>query len=610
MNMRTYSRTARTIALLLLLAFVASPGRLAAQVGSGNIPGTPEEARAARLQTYIRYLAGDELAGRRTGSEGNGKAARFIAGKFREFGLQSSAGADGYYYMFDHVSGIDVGKNNSFSFDLGSSRFKAASGADFNPLGFSDPGSVTGGLVFAGYGIVAKDLNYDDYAGIDAKGKIVIVMRYSPDGANPHGQFAPHAALAQKVSVAREHGAAGLVVINQPLDSASVMKTLLDRNFTNSGLPAISVRSTFFDAVHDRSGRTLAKVQAAIDLDRKPASFEVRDGKGAMTVDISLKRDRVPDVIGVLPGRDPKLRDEMIVIGGHFDHLGLGGEGSLYSGHEPAIHHGADDNASGPAGVIELADLLAHTGGNRRTIIFMTFNGEEEGLLGSAAFVEHPLFPLEKVAAMINMDMIGRLDSSSLIVQGTGTSPWWKEMLPKINNNRFTLKMVEDGYGPSDHSSFYGKNVPVLFFFTGLHNDYHRPSDTWDKINYPGEARVLDYVADMVRAIDARDDRPPFTKTKNSTTGTGMGFKVYVGTIPDYAFDGKGLRLSGVADGGPAQKGGLQGGDIIVRMNTKQINNIYDYTYALSEFTPKQRVEVEFLRNGESKTTTVEMGSR
>jgi Zn-dependent M28 family amino/carboxypeptidase len=330
-----------------------------------------------------------------------------------------------------------------------------------------------------------------------------------------------------------------------------------------------------------------------------------------MSADVSVRRGQVPNVLGLIPGNDPALRDEWIVVGAHFDHLGTGGEGSLYGGKDPAIHHGADDNASGTAGVVTLARRFAAEGGNRRSLLFVGFNGEEEGLLGSASLIEEGVIPTGNVAAMINMDMIGRLDSNRLIVEGMGTSPVWDSLVPAVNRDRFSLKLGRNGFGPSDHASFYAKDVPVLFFFTGMHRDYHRPSDTWEKLNYDGEARIVGLVGDLIHAIDARPARPPFTKVPDSVSGkANMGFRVYVGTIPDYAYEGKGLRLSGVAEGGPAQKGGLKEGDIITRVASKEVNNIYDYTYVLGELKPKQSVEIEFLRGGSPMKTTVIVGSR
>jgi len=611
-------RTSRYLVGLALLA--GSLGSLHAQPEFPTprevpvaTPEIPAPFSVDSLRESIRFLAGDLLAGRRTGTKENLEAAKYIADKFRAAGLVPLSGGDGYFHTFEYLAGAENGSGNALTISgPGGAPVAAVMGKDFFPLSFSASASLDAPVAFAGYGISAKDQNYDDYAGIDARGKIVVVMRFSPEGNNPHGAFARHAAIAAKVATARDHGAAGIIFINPPLDSAAMLAGSFDRSFTNAGIPAITVRDGMFDAVRDPKGRSLTAVQKAIDSLRAPASFVPAGYTAKLVTDVRLRREQVPNVVGVLPGSDPKLRDEFIVVGGHFDHLGWGGEGSLHGGKDPAIHHGADDNASGTAGVMALAQYWSGMTSMRhkRSIIFIAFNGEEEGLLGSAALVASPSFPTDKVVAMINMDMIGRLDSVNLIVQGTGTSPSWKDLLDRTNGVRFNLKKVEDGFGPSDHSSFYSKGIPVLFFFTGLHSDYHRPSDVWEKINYEGESRVLQYVADVMGVIDASAERPPFTKTQSSAERSSSGFSVYVGTIPDYAYDGKGLRLTGVAEGGPAQRAGLKEGDIIMRMGEKGINNIYDYTYALGEFKPKQIVEVEFIRDDKTMTAKVEMGRR
>lgn len=612
--MRIFRAISRFSLLSLLVVGLASVGR--AQLAM-------EPSRTLvwekQLQSYIKALASDSMEGRRTGTRGNMIAARYISDRFAEFGLvrPQGKGMEGYFHPFEYTTGIDAGERNSASlWPEGNSRqatnpqrMELEMGKDFVPLGFSEAGTVSGEIVFVGYGIAAPELNYDDYAGIDARGKIVLMMRYSPDGTNPHGEFASHAAFARKVIVAREHGAAGMIVIDPPADDDALVPMRLDRSFTNAGIVAVSMRGSIFDYLRDPRGRRLAQVQRAIDSTKSPASFVAPGEHAALTVSLKVLKAMVPNVVGILPGADPKLREEFVVIGAHFDHLGRGGEGSLGTG-DSSIHYGADDNGSGTAGLLALAEHFARTHSNRRSIIFAAFNGEEEGLLGSAALVANPPFLLDKVIAMINMDMIGRLDSNALVVQGIGTSPVWRGVVDSINHGRFDLSLMDDGYGPSDHTSFYLKEIPVIFFFTGNHRDYHRPSDTWEKINYPGTARVIDLVADITDWLTAYPERLPFTKTQNSAARSSMGFRVYVGTIPDYAYDGKGVRLSGVAQGGPAEKGGLQEGDIIIRMGTKEINNIYDYTYALGEFRPKQHVEIEFLRAGSSKTATVELGSR
>jgi hypothetical protein len=362
----------------------------------------------------------------------------------------------------------------------------------------------------------------------------------------------------------------------------------------------------------------------------------------AFTVDVNRRETPSFNVVGILPGSDPKLKDEAIVIGAHYDHLGRGGEGSL-APREGDIHHGADDNASGVAGVLELARILSSSNPKpRRTIIFIAFSGEEEGLIGSNYYVNHPVVPLTNTVAMVNMDMIGRLKDRKLIVGGVGTSREWPSIIESENTHTamsvtlgadgtmgmvaisdlprpssstassdgrkmpqpnstpdFDLALNQDGYGPSDHSSFYSKQVPVLFFWTGTHGDYHKPSDTADKINYEGEARIISFVANLVRDIDKSDKRPTYTVAKSESQGRSTGFRVYLGTIPNYADSNDGLKLDGVRDDSPAAKAGLKAGDKIVKMAGHDVKNVYDYTYALGEMKAGQEYEVELMREGQ-----------
>jgi hypothetical protein len=480
-------------------------------------------------------------------------------------------------------------------------------------MSFSDSSSISSSLVFVGYGINAPELQYNDYSEIDVKGKIIIIMRYFPNNNNPHSLFAKYGSMTSKVRTAKENAAAGIIFISPPKDSSSIFGTKLDKSFVRCGIPCVSVSGDVFINLRDSLGRNLKEIQQHIDSVRKPASFIIKDSKANITCDLILEKKNVPNVIGVLPGTDPVLKDEFIVIGGHFDHLGMGDDGSLNTTKTPSIHYGADDNASGTVGVLALAEAFGKNNiKTKRTLVFICFNAEEMGLLGSAAIVEK--FPLElgKVITMINMDMIGRLDSNNLIVQGSGTSPIWESFVKNLNKyDKFNIKFVKDGFGPSDHSSFYTKNIPVLFFFTGLHKDYHKPTDTWDKINTSGMAKVLGLVYKCVNGIDQMIQKPEFTKVQASAQNrNSTGFKVYAGTIPDYAYDGKGLKLSGVTDGAPAQKAGVKDGDIIVKMNNKVIDNIYDYTDALGEFIPGDEVETTLLRGKDKIVVKIIMMSR
>jgi hypothetical protein len=320
------------------------------------------------------------------------------------------------------------------------------------------------------------------------------------------------------------------------------------------------------------------------------------------------------NVIGVLPGRDPILSSEVMVFGAHYDHLGLGGQGSL-SPDSTAVHHGADDNASGTSALIELARILSALKTNRRTVVFIAFSGEEEGLFGSKHYVENPLFPIEKTIAMLNMDMIGRLKDGKLTVGGIGTAKEWKSIIEEINVTRsisvpdgnkptglprFNLQLSEDGFGPSDHASFYGKQIPVLFFFTGTHADYHKPSDTAEKINYTGLGDVTQYVLEIFRKVDSNTARPAYQTAKSSDQSTGRrGFSVTIGVIPGYGDDGTGMMLDGVRENSPASAAGMKEGDKVVSFAGKEIKNVQDYTAILGTLQADTEYEIVVIRKGE-----------
>jgi len=328
------------------------------------------------------------------------------------------------------------------------------------------------------------------------------------------------------------------------------------------------------------------------------------------------------NVIGLLPGHDPVLKNEAIVIGAHYDHLGHGGAGSL-AANSTEIHHGADDNASGTAAVIELARRFASDKKNKRTIIFVAFSGEEDGLFGSKYYVNNPVWPLDKTIAMINLDMVGRLNENKLNVGGIGTATEWKALAeqynPVIANLKlivgsnttpigianFSLQLNEDGFGPSDHSSFYGKQIPVLFFFTGTHLDYHKPSDTADKINYTGEANVINYVAAIAKSVDQNPQRPTYAVAKSSNTGGRMSFNVSLGTIPSYADSTDGMVLDGVRDDSPASRAGLKKDDKVIKLAGKEIKNVYDYTAALGEMKAGEEYEIVVKRGNETLTLKI-----
>ncbi len=572
------------------------------------------EITAEELQTHISYLASDELQGRFTGTEQCSTAAVYIQTEFETYGLKPLPESD-FIMPFPFIAGLELAENNSLQFKIENNIQPSRLNIDHVTMPFSGSGKAEGKLVFAGYGISAPKLNYDDYKDIDVMGKIVVVMRYSPEYDNPHSQFEEYSSYRHKAAVARDKGAAGIIFVNgfQPKDDEDKLIELkYDRGGSITDFPAVQVKRYLIDALFETEYKNFSDHQLMMTEGKNPASFEFKNIYAVIETNVKEIEKESWNVAGCIEGSDPELKNEYIVIGAHFDHLGMGEEGSLYRGKEPMIHNGADDNASGTSGILELAEKFASLQIKpKRSLIFAAFSGEELGLLGSSYFVNHSPIELNKISAMINLDMIGRLnDSNELIVYGAGTSPVWKDLLNDKNTAGFKLAFNDDGYGPSDHSSFYIKNIPVLFFFTGTHGDYHRPSDDADKINYKGEQKILNLVYNTALEIANAESKPEFVNVPRKEGASVGGWKVYVGTIPDYASTSEGFKISGVTDGSPAQKAGLQGGDIMLSFGGKTISNIYDYVYALKEFVPGDTVEVVVLRNNEKLTLNVELGAR
>ncbi|HEX6719895.1 MAG TPA: M20/M25/M40 family metallo-hydrolase [Pyrinomonadaceae bacterium] len=554
------------------------------------------EPSAARLQQDISYLASDALEGRRTGTAGANQAARYIATEFSRLGLKP--GGNRYLQTFPYVSGVNLGPENIFSFSRNSlSVGSLMVGVDWLPLAFSANGKVAGGILFAGYGLTVAELNYDDYAGLNATGKIAIALQGTPDGDNPHGQFSNLQDVRWKAIAARNAGAQALIVVARDVSFSTdrLTNVAYDNTAGEAGIPVVIISRQSVDKILALSKTSISQLEQATAAKTPGTNREL---SGEITLATNVLRNQAPgyNVVGVLEGSDPVLKKENIIIGAHYDHLGRGGDGSL-APHSGEIHHGADDNASGTAGLLELARIFsAQRSQLKRTVIFIAFGGEEEGLLGSNYYVNHPLTPLANTVAMINMDMIGRMKDRKLVIGGVGTAKEWRNIIGQQDS--FQLTLNEDGYGPSDHSSFYMKQIPVLFFWTGNHNDYHKPSDTFDKINYDDEARILSMVARIIKEVDGGEQRLTYTTAKSAPPRTG-GFRVYLGTIPNYADSSDGLLIDGVRDDSPAAKAGLKAGDKIVKIANREVKNVYDYTYALGEMKAGQEYVVEVVRGGE-----------
>lgn len=572
---------------------------------------TTTKISAEDFSHHVKYLASDELKGRMTGTEDEIRAAEYISKEFKRFGLSPYFGGS-WFQKFPFISGVELAGDNSFNIN-GETPAQYKAGSDFIPLGFSSSIQAMGEVVFAGYGISSEKNNYDDYKNIDVKDKIVLVLRYNPEYDNPHSKLEEVSSFRYKTGVAKEKGAKAILFVNgiYPVEEDKLTPLTYDRAASVDGIAAMQISRAIADKILSKTGFTVKTLQEKIKADGKPLDTLLTGSKVTLATGVNTITKEGTNVAGVLYASEGANNAEYILIGAHYDHLGMGGANSLYRGDVPQIHNGADDNASGTSGVLELAEYLAaNKNGLKRNIIFACFSGEELGLLGSSHMVNNPTVPNEKIAAMINLDMIGRLTDSSLIVYGTGTSSSWKDLLNKKKPADLKLTLNDEGYGPSDHSSFYGKKIPVLFFFTGTHSDYHRPGDDADKINYSGLQTVVEFVSEVTAAIAAGESRPDYIDVPRKDTQRMSGWKVYVGTIPDYAYSGSGLKITGVNEGSPAKKAGLAGGDIIVKFGNKEITNIYDYVYSLQELVPGDIIEVIVMRGTEKVVLSLELGAR
>ncbi len=580
-----------------------------------KVPSTNINISAEDAMKYVMYLASDELKGRGTGTAEIELAARHIANNFSSFELKP-IGDTGYFQYFEVITDMELTKNNSLAMKINNEEVTFTVNENFSPFGFSANGTVSGDLVFAGYGIEAEKLGYNDFADVDVKDKIALILRYTPEGDNPRGEFSEYSSTRYKAMTVRNKGAKAIIFATGPntYKDDSFIKIQIDQMGGDAGLPIVSITTKKVEEIFHKAGLNLLEIQKKMDSTKSSNSFLFTNPSAEIAVELKPIKKWGMNVLGLVESENPIYKDEYVVIGAHYDHLGMGGHGSLSNSKEPEIHNGADDNASGTSTMMELAQKFAATKKLlKRSMIFMAFSGEEIGLLGSAHYVKHPTIPTEKIISMFNLDMVGRLDSlKSLTVYGTGTSPTWKDLLTEKNSfYNFKLNFIDDGIGPSDHSSFYTKDIPVLFYFTGTHTDYHRPTDDFNKINYDGIEKIGNFVYDMAMTINQKDDRIAFTKTKEEPRERrrGANTRVYIGTIPDFSST-EGFKISGVTDGSPAEKAGLKAGDIIIKFGGKDVKNIYDYMYAMQYYKPGEEVELIVKRGEEELKLMVTLGMR
>ncbi len=607
-------------------ALAESPRR--AEENAAAAPGLPnvgslllQPAIAADdLKLEVGWLSADARDGRQTGSPGAKAAADWLAEYFKKVGAKP-LGSD-YFQAFEFDAGVRAlaGKNSLTI--MGDSERPFEAEKDFRPVTFSDSGTAEGEVVFAGYGLSVPEgggARYNSYDDLDVKDKIVLLFRYVPEGVDAprRAQLNRYAGLRYKAMLARERGAKAVLVVAGPNSpqAGELLPLSGDGALAGSGVLAVSISGTLADALLAPSGKSLKSLQDGLDNENPHADGGFVFPKVKVKLEVGVEHIKKSDrnVLAVLAA--PRADAETIVIGAHYDHLGRGGAGSSMSrsGEEGQIHHGADDNGSGTAFVLELAAALADERALRpelftRNLVFALWSGEEIGLIGSAAFCENPPVDLGKVAAYINADMVGRLRENKLTVQGVGSSKTWRRLLEKKNVAAgFNLVLQDDPYLPTDTTSFYPKRIPVLNFFTGAHEDYHRPTDTADKLDYEGLARITTFAKNIILELSSAPQRPDFARVEKSAKDTGSRetLRAYLGTIPDYTTEVKGVKLSGVRGASPAEKAGMGGGDVLVEFGGQKITNIYDYTYALDAVKIGQPVKVVVERAGKRVELTV-----
>ncbi len=578
----------------------------------------------AELLRHVETLAAPAMEGRASGTPGGERAAAYIAAEFARAGLTPAGEGGSSLQPFEVITGIRLGPANALTFDGPPAPMPAPSvvGRDFIPLSFSAEGSVEGEILFVGYGITAPELGYDDYAGQEATGKVVMVMSHEPRERDEGGPFRRpeayrHTEARTKVTNAREHGAAAVLLVRDPnnhRDEPEELIGLRGASSSRSSLLAVNVTAAVADRLLAAAGRRLADLQTAIDATLAPRSFPLAGVRVRLSVDLIRERGRAANVVGLLPGRDPALRETAVLLGAHYDHLGRGGEASLAPAAYGAIHPGADDNASGTAVLLGLARAFAAAGGSPRTLIFAAFAGEEMGLLGSSFYTKHPPVPLERTVAMLNLDMVGRLRDGKVLVAGIQTAREWPGILEAAARGLpLTLAMRGDGYGPSDHTPFALRERPVLFFFTGPHSDYHRPTDTPDKINAAGLRQVATLVYRTAAAVAGEPAPLAFVRASGPPPASreGRGYGPYFGSIPDFgATEVQGVVLGGVRPGSPAEVAGLRAGDIIVRFGGVRVTNLEDLVYALRAKRAGDTVEVVYRRDAEERATRATLERR
>ncbi len=653
-----------------------------ADAGSGT---QVADATEAQLRADIKFLASEELRGRSVTDETIEVAASYLVDRMNGIGLKTDLvdGKPRQPFAVKLGSSVGAARNNRLTLssndaDFGEIVVNLNQGLMPLALG-SSKANIKGPVVFAGYGVTAPRLDYDDYADVDVQGAVVIVLRKEPQASDPDSKFSGtqntrHAFFATKIENAIKHGAKAVVIVNDPASVEEAVKNVkqridqertrktqlaqqleklpadatnnrksikekitnakqmidsLDESLANvqqgvlgltdagirrenqDSIPIVSVsRDVISNALAKTAGgKTLAELEAAIDATGSPQSTALVGVTANLRVELKPSVANTSNVLGLLPGKGG-LADQTVVVGAHYDHVGMGGYGSLAPG-TVAIHNGADDNASGTSAMLAIAERMMGRladAKSHRQILFMGFSAEERGLLGSQHYVRNPVIPLESTVAMVNLDMVGRLRDNELTIYGTGSAPTFDGLDERANEDyKFDLFKVRSGYGPSDHQSFYTAGVPVLFFFTGLHDNYHRPTDDFDKIEFGGLTRITDIVSDVTYELATLEQRPEYAETENRVR-VRRQITAYMGVSVENRNNS--VVISGLVQGAPAERAGLKTGDLLETLGDKSVKSSQQVLEFMRSRSPGQKMPVTVKRDGESLSVTIDLVAR
>ena len=566
------------------------------------------------IRVLVQDLASDELEGRLTGTAGSMKAADYIVARLEAIGATSLPGSDDFRLPFPFTAGVRDGGSrvtvNSAGADV-----RTWQEEDVRALSFSDNGSMSGELVFAGYGLSVPqtdEFSYDSYTTLDVQDKVVLVLRYFPEDTEGElrGTLSRYSAPRYKAMAARQRGAVGLIIVTGPRspNAGALVPMTFDTALSGSNIHAASVTEEVGAALMAPTGQRLGEVQASLDTGNPHVTgFDIPGVEVTLETQVDREERTGHNVVGLLPATTSTgFEKPYVILGGHYDHLGHGTGGNSLAREDEAgeIHNGADDNASGVAAILSAGARLAQVERDRGVILAF-WSGEELGLLGSADFVRTSPIPVDQVAAYLNFDMVGRLTDNRLSVQAVGTSPGWTALVEDLNGTlAFDVQFVSDPYLPTDVMSFDQVEVPSLGFFTGSHEDYHRPTDDASTLNYDGLDRIAQLGSAVAERLATRVAPPEFVRVEQSAQqGSQTVMRIFTGTIPDYTQEANGLLLSGVVGGGPAETAGLRGGDVIIELGGQSIANVYDYTYALDLLRVGQPTSVAYMRDGQRMET-------